>query len=60
MLGVVVVYFGLIVAFLDGLSLLRPLSFLAIRAHRQAALVPALGFMAFVIGGSLPAREARR
>ena len=38
MLGVVVVYLGLIVASLGGLSVLRPLSFLAIRTRRQAAL----------------------
>ena len=59
MLGVVAVYLGLIVAFLGGLSLLRPLSFLAIRTRRQAALVLALGFMVSVMGGSLPARETR-
>jgi hypothetical protein len=45
MLGVVVVYLGRIAAFLGGLSLLRPLSFLAIRTRRQAARVLALGFM---------------
>ena len=59
MLGVVVVYLGLIVASLGGLSVLRPLSFLAIRTRRQAALVLALGFMVSVMGGSLPARETR-
>jgi len=35
---VVVGYLGLIAAFLGGVSLLRPLSFLAIRTRRQAAL----------------------
>ncbi|MDP9120685.1 MAG: hypothetical protein M3O15_04845 [Acidobacteriota bacterium] len=59
MLGVVVVYLGLTAAFLGGVSLLVPLSFLAIRTRRQAALVLALGFMVVVMGGSLPAREAR-
>src|SRR6266853_3456838 len=59
MLGVVVVYLGLIAAFLGGVSLLRPLSFLAIRTRRQAALVLALGFIVVVMGGSLPAREVR-
>ena len=59
MLGVVVVYLGLIAAFLGGVSLLRPPSFLAIRTRRQAALVLALGFIVVVMGGSLPAREVR-
>jgi hypothetical protein len=59
MLGVVVIYLGLIAAFLGGVSLLRPLSFLAIRSRRQAALVVVVGFMIVVIGGSLPAREVR-
>lgn len=59
MLGVVVVYLGLIAAFLGAASLLRPLSFLAIRTRRQAALVLALGFIVAVIGGSLPAKEIR-
>lgn len=59
MLGVAVVYLGLIAAFLGAVSLLRPLSFLAIRTRRQATLVLALGFMVVVMGGSLPAREVR-
>jgi hypothetical protein len=59
MLGVVVVYLALIAAFLGGVSLLRPLSFLAIRSRRQAALILALGFIVVVMGESLPAREAR-
>jgi hypothetical protein len=59
MLGVVVVYLGLIVAFLGGVSLLRPLSFLAIRTRGQAALVLALSCIVVVLGGSLPAKEVR-
>jgi hypothetical protein len=59
MLGVVVVYFALIAAFLGGVSLLLPLSFLAIRSRRQAALILALGFIVVVIGESLPAQETR-
>jgi hypothetical protein len=59
MLGVVVVYLGLIAAFLGGVSFLRPLSFLAIRTRRQAAMVLALGFIVVVMGGSLPAGETR-
>ena len=63
MLGVVVVYLGLISAFLSGMSLLRPLSFLAtplaIHTRRQAALVLALSFIVVVTGAYLPAREVR-
>ena len=59
MLGVVFVYLGLIAAFLGGVSFIRPLSFLAIRTRRQAALVLALGLMVVVMGGSLPARVVR-
>jgi len=58
-LGVVFVYLGLIAAFLGGVSFIRPLSFLAIRTRRQAALVLALGLMVVVMGGSLPARVVR-
>jgi len=57
MLGVVVVYLGLMAAFLGSVSLLRPLSFLAIRTRRQAALLLTLGLMVVLTGGSLPAGE---
>ena len=59
MLGVVVVYLGLIAALVGGVSLLRPLTFLAVRSRRQAALILALGFIVVVIGESLPASETR-
>jgi hypothetical protein len=59
MLSVVVVYLGLIAAFVGGVSLFRPLSFLGIGTRGQAALVLVLGFVVVVIGGSLPARETR-
>src|SRR5258706_15571572 len=59
MLEVVVVYLGLIATFLGGVSLLRPLTFLAIHSRRQAALILALGFIVVVIGESLPAKEIR-
>jgi hypothetical protein len=59
MLGVVVVYLGLIATFLGGVSLLRPLTFLAIHSRRQAAPILALGFIVVVIGESLPAKEIR-
>ena len=59
MLGVVLVYLGLIAAFLGGVSCLRPLSFLAIRTRRQATMVLVLGLMAVATGGSLPAKVVR-
>jgi hypothetical protein len=59
MLGVMLVYLGLIAAFLGGVSLLWPLSFFAIRTRRQAAVVLALSFIVVVVGGSLPAKEVR-
>jgi hypothetical protein len=59
MVGVVVVYLGLMAAFLGGVSLLRPVSFLAIRTRGQAAVVLALGLALVVMGGSLPAEEVR-
>jgi len=58
-LGVALVYLGLIAAFLGGVSFFRPLSFLAIRTRRQAALVLVVGLMVVVMGGSLPARLMR-
>src|SRR5258708_8233156 len=59
MLGVVVVYLGLIAGFFGGVCLLRPLTFLAVRSRRQAALILALGFIVVAIGESLPASETR-
>lgn len=59
MFGVVVVYVGLIAAFLGGVSLLRPLSCLAIHTRGHAALVMVLGLMVVAMGVSLPARETR-
>ena len=56
MVGVVVVYLGLIATFLGGVSLLRPLSCLAIRTRRQAVLVLALSLIVVVTGLFLPAR----
>jgi hypothetical protein len=57
--GVVMVYLGLVGAFLGGVSILRPLLFLAIRTRRQGALILALSSIVIVTGGSLPAREVR-
>jgi hypothetical protein len=58
-LGVVLVYLGWIAAFLGGVSLLGPLSFLAIHTRGQAALVLVLGLIVVAVGVSLPARGMR-
>jgi hypothetical protein len=59
MLGVVVVYLGLITAFTGAVSLIGPLRFLAIRTRRRALLVVALGVGVVLIGAWLPATETR-
>ena len=59
MLGTVVVYFGLGAAFLGVVSLLRPLSFLAIRSRRLALLIVAAGILVVLIGALLPAADQR-
>jgi hypothetical protein len=59
MLGVVVVYLGLIASFLGGVSLIWPLSFLAIRTRREAAVILVVGLLVVVMGESLPAGETR-
>jgi hypothetical protein len=59
MLGVIVTYLGLITTFVGGLSVLRPLGFLAIHSRSQALAVLASGLVVVIIGSSLPAREIR-
>lgn len=59
MLGVALVYFGLVAAFVGAASLLRPASWLGIRTRGRAALTLALGFTIVAIGWMLPAREVR-
>ncbi|SRR6266700_900454 len=59
MLGVVVVYLGLIAAFLGSVSLLWPLRFLAIGTRCRGLLVLALGVVVIFVGGLLPARDER-
>lgn len=59
MLGVVVVYLGLIAAFAGALSVLKPLAFLAIHTRRQAFMVVMAGLVVVVIGALLPAGEIR-
>lgn len=59
MLGVIVVYFGLITMFVGGVSVLKPLKFLAIDSRWQALTVMAAGLAVVVIGASLPSKEIR-
>jgi hypothetical protein len=59
MLGVGVVYAGLIVAFFGALSLLKPLRFLRIPTRLRGALVIGIGLIVAAIGSSLPASETR-
>ncbi len=59
MLGVIVTYLGLITTFVGGLSVLRPLGFLAIHSRAQALAVIASGLVVVIIGGLLPASEIR-
>jgi len=58
-LGVVVVYLGLITAFAGAVSVLKPASWLGIGTRRRAASILALGFAIVVIGGALPAGDRR-
>jgi len=59
MLGAIVVYFGLITMFVGGVSVLKPLRFVAIDSRWQALAVMAAGLVVVVIGASLPAKEIR-
>ncbi len=56
---VIVVYLGLITMFMGGVSVLKPLGFLAIHSRLQALAVVAAGLLIVMIGASLPAKEAR-
>jgi hypothetical protein len=57
--GVIVVYLGLITMFVGGVSVLKPLKFLAIGSRWQALAVMVTGLIVVLIGGSLPAKEIR-
>lgn len=59
MLGVVVVYTGLTLVLLGGVSLLKPLGFLGIRTRRRGALVLGAGLPLVALGMLLPASETR-
>jgi hypothetical protein len=58
-LGVAVVYLGVITAFLGAVSLLKPASWLGIRTRGRAASILALGFAIVATGWALPARDMR-
>lgn len=59
MVGVIVVYLGLITVLAGSVSVLKPLRFLAIHSRGQALIVIAVGLLIVIIGSSLPARETR-
>ncbi len=59
MFPTIVVYLGLITMFTGGVSLLKPLRFIAIDSRWQALAVIAGGLVIVVIGASLPAKEIR-
>lgn len=56
---VIVVYLGLITMFVGGVSVLKPLKFLAIDSRWHALAVMAAGLVVVVIGASLPSGEIR-
>jgi hypothetical protein len=57
--GVIVVYLGLITMFVGGVSVLKPLKFMAIDSRWQALAVITAGLVVVVIGASPPAKEIR-
>ncbi len=59
MLPVIVVYLGLIAMFVGGVSVIKPLKFLAVQSRWQALAVVAAGLVIVIIGASLPAEEIR-
>lgn len=59
MLGVVVVYLGLIAGLLGAVSLIKPPTLLGIRTHWQAASLVAAGLLVVAAGWALPAQEVR-
>jgi hypothetical protein len=53
------IYFGLLAAFLGGVSLIRPLKFVRIHSRGRAALVSGLGAVVALAGFVLPIEEHR-
>ncbi len=58
-LGVVIVYLGLIAGFFGGVSCLKPQSWLGIRTRPPAAFLLGTGFLLVLAGWFLPAGETR-
>jgi len=58
--GVVLVYTGLIAAFLAGVSLIKPIRFLGIRTRAEALVLSGLGLAVMALGLALPPREQRQ
>jgi len=58
-LGVVIVYIGLIAGFFGVVSCLKPLSWLGVRTRFQASLLLGTGFVLVLAGWFLPATETR-
>jgi hypothetical protein len=59
MLGVGLVYAGLIAVLVGAASLLKPLAFLGIRTRPRGALVLGIGLIVAAVGAFLPARDTR-
>lgn len=59
MLGVIVVYFGLITMLTGGVSVVKPVKFLAIQSRWQGLAILVTGLLIVAIGSSLPAKETR-
>jgi hypothetical protein len=59
MMAVIVAQFGIAVAVIGLLSIVRPLRFLGIPSRRAAAVVLLAGIVVFVVGTMLPAPETR-
>src|SRR5258708_5162623 len=59
MFAVATVYAGLITIFTGAISIVKPLSFLAIHTRWQALMVVFAGLVIVLIGTSLPATEVR-
>jgi hypothetical protein len=59
MLGVGLVYAGLIAALVGAASLIKPLAFLGIRTRPRGALVLGIGLIVAAVGAFLPARDTQ-
>jgi hypothetical protein len=58
-IGTIVVYAGLLVLFVGGLSILRPLTFLGLWSRGQGVMLLVGGVVVFLVGARLPAPETR-